>query len=115
MDGFMVHCCKCDSGFEIDPDNVTCPKCTVKARGTQPKDVGEITKLVKKEMIEAGEQMASDLMDAKITKSMGNLGGHVIKKVEEYNNSDLIQKYLDYEISSVELIYVAMERARKQN
>ena len=27
MGGFMVHCCKCDSGFEIDPDAVTFPKC----------------------------------------------------------------------------------------
>jgi len=36
MDGFMVHCCKCDSGFEIDPDAVTCPECATKTGGTQP-------------------------------------------------------------------------------
>ncbi len=35
MDGFMVHCCKCDSGFEIDPNAVTCPKCAAKISGTQ--------------------------------------------------------------------------------
>ena len=42
MDGFMVHCCKCDSGFEIDPDNVTCPKCATKTGGTQPTDVQQL-------------------------------------------------------------------------
>ena len=42
MDGFMVHCCKCDSGFEIDPDNVTCPECATKTCGTQPTDAPQL-------------------------------------------------------------------------
>ena len=42
MDGFMVHCCKCDSGFEIDPDNVMCPKCATQTGGTQPTDVQQL-------------------------------------------------------------------------
>lgn len=69
--------------------------------------------MLQKEVIEAGEQIASDLMDAQITKSMDTMGGHVVKKISEYNNSDLVQKYLDNEIVSVEAIYVAMQRADK--
>ena len=42
MDGFMVHCCKCDSGFEIDPDAVMCPKCATKTGGTQPTDAQQL-------------------------------------------------------------------------
>jgi len=42
MDGFMVHCCKCDSGFEIDPDAVTCPKCATETGGTQPTDAQQL-------------------------------------------------------------------------
>ena len=42
MDGFMVHCCKCDSGFEIDPDNVTCPKCATQTGGTQSTDTQQL-------------------------------------------------------------------------
>jgi hypothetical protein len=42
MDGFMVHCCKCDSGFEIDPDAVTCPKCATENGGTQPTDAQQL-------------------------------------------------------------------------
>ena len=36
MDGFMVHCCKCECGA------VTCLKCSTKTDGTQPTDVQQL-------------------------------------------------------------------------
>lgn len=70
--------------------------------------------MLQQEVINAGQQIASDLIDANITKSMGNMGGHIIKPISEYNNADLIQKYLDDEIVSVEAIYTAMKRAEEK-
>ena len=61
--------------------------------------------MLQKEMIEAGEQMASDLMDAQMSQCMGTMGGHIIKNISEYSNSDLIQKCLDNEMVSVEATY----------
>ena len=69
--------------------------------------------MLQKEVIEAGQKIASDIMDAQVSKSMGSMGGHVIKDILEYNNSDLIQKYLDNEIVSVEAIYIAMKRVEE--
>jgi len=66
--------------------------------------------MLQKEVIEAGEKIASDLMDAQVSKHMGSMGDHIIKDVSKYDNSDLIQKYLDGEIVSVEAIYIAMKR-----
>ena len=62
-------------------------------------------------MIEAGQKIASDLFDIQVSKNTGHMGGHIIKDISEYNNSDLIQKYLDGEIVSVEAFYIAMKRA----
>lgn len=73
--------------------------------------------MLSKEIVEVGQQIASDLMDARVSHDLGKLGKsgkHVIKKVSEYNNSDLIQKYLDDEIDSVEAIYLAMKREEKK-
>ena len=70
--------------------------------------------MLQKEVIEAGEKIASDLIDAQVSKNMGSMGGHVIKDVSEYDNSDLIQKYLDNEIVSVEAIYIAMKRVEEK-
>jgi len=67
--------------------------------------------MLQENVIKAGQEIANDLMDAHVSKTMGNLGGHVIRSVSDYNNSDLIQKYLDDEICSVEAIYLAMKRA----
>ena len=69
--------------------------------------------MLQKEVIEAGEKMASDLFDAQISKDMGTSGGHVVKDMSEYDNGDLIQKYLDGEIVSVEAIYTAMKRVEE--
>lgn len=69
--------------------------------------------MLQKEIIKAGEQIASDLMSAQVSKNMGNMGGHIVKDISEYNNSDLIQKYIDGEIVSVEAIYIAMKRVEE--
>jgi len=69
--------------------------------------------MLQKEMIESGKQIASDLFDAQISKDMGSMGGHIIKDISKYDNSDLIQKYIDGEIVSVEAIYIAMKRAEE--
>lgn len=65
--------------------------------------------------VAAGTQMASDLMDAQISKAMGTLGGHTVKEISTYDNADLIQKYLDQDIISVEAIFIAMQRACVQS
>ena len=69
--------------------------------------------MLQKEVIEAGQRIASDLIDAQLSKSIGSVGGRIIKDISEYDNSDLIQKYLDDEIVSVEAIYIAMKRAEE--
>ena len=57
-------------------------------------------------IVKAGEKITSNLYDA--------MEGHLIKPVSEYDDSDLIQKYIDDEISSVEAIYIAMKRAEEK-
>jgi len=66
--------------------------------------------MLQKEVIEVGQRIASDLIDAQLSKSMGSVSGRIIEDISEYDNSDLIQKYLDDEIVSVEAIYIAMKR-----
>lgn len=88
-----------------------------------------------KDVVEAGERIASDLLDVAIAKSMNGLGGCQSKDtqdyqdsdliqayldecqskdIQDYEDSDLIQAYLDEEISSVEAIYVAMRRVAEK-
>lgn len=67
-----------------------------------------------KDVVEAGERIASDLWDVAIAKSMNGLGGCRAKNIQDYEDSDLIQAYLDEEISSVEAIYVAMRRVAEK-
>jgi len=70
--------------------------------------------MVTEEMKEAGSQIALDLVDANIAKSMGGLGGS--KTWEEFEashsgkNMDLIKQYVNGEIDSVTAIYTAMHR-----
>lgn len=70
--------------------------------------------MLHKDIVEVGNRIASDLYDAAISKSMGAMGGHVIKPISEYDNSDLIQEYVDDKICSVEAIYIAMKRAEEK-
>ena len=68
---------------------------------------------VTKEMIKAGNQMASDLTDATIIKNFDGIGGglsFVQWKDKEIKNRDLILKHLNNEIDSVTAIYAAMRR-----
>jgi len=62
-------------------------------------------------MHKAGLEMASNLVDALISDSLGTMGGHKIVPVSSYNNSDLVLKALDKEIDSVQAMYLAMRRA----
>jgi len=67
-------------------------------------------------MIEAGQQMASDLMTASVCWCGNGLGGS--KSWREFisqplANKDLIQRYINHEICSVEAIYIAMRREVK--
>ena len=67
--------------------------------------------IITEKMHKAGLRIASDLYDASIQKSMGGLGG-----CKEFNviyfpeNTDLIKKYLDGEIDSVQAMFLAMKR-----
>lgn len=64
-------------------------------------------------MQKAGENIASNLLDASIENSMGGLGGCRHLDLSNYrSNQDLIKKYIDEDITSVEAIYIAMERAK---
>lgn len=70
---------------------------------------------VTKSMIDAGEKMASDLMNAQVSTYMDGLGGS--KTWDEWlaadvSNRDLILAYLNEEIVSVTAIYIAMHRAK---
>lgn len=72
-------------------------------------------KKVTEEMKEAGNKIASELMDASISKSVGGLGGS--RTWEDYKNAnkeienfDLISAYINKEIDSVTAIYLAMDR-----
>ena len=67
-------------------------------------------------MAAAGRQIASDLLSASVSKSMGGLGGS--KTWEEWANSDvknrdIILAYLEEDIDSVTAIYKAMQRAQR--
>lgn len=67
------------------------------------------------EMVKAGSDIASVLLDASIAKCMNGLGGS--KTWEEFvegdvRNQDIVIDYLEDRIESVTAIYLAMERAR---
>jgi len=67
------------------------------------------------EMIEAGQYMASILIDARIAKDMGGLGGSQTWEEwlgAEVQNKDIVVSYLNEEIGSETAIYLAMCRAK---
>ena len=74
--------------------------------------------MVTEKMKEAGSQIASDLINASISKAMGGLGG--AKDWKEFKNNykgenmDLIKKYVGNEINSVTAIYIAMRRTSNE-
>lgn len=73
--------------------------------------------MVTEEMVEAGEQIASELLTANICKNMGSLGGSKtwaewLAENKDNPNLDLLIAYTKDEISSVEAIYSAMDRVR---
>jgi len=65
------------------------------------------------EMIQAGDQISSDMMSASVSKNMGGLGGSKTWK-EFYkskpDNLDLLERYANDELTSVECIFIAMCR-----
>lgn len=73
--------------------------------------------VVTKRMQEAGNEMASNLIDAQISKCMDGLGGCKSWKEfvdQDIPNRDLIIKYLESkeDFDSVSAMYTAMERER---
>lgn len=66
-------------------------------------------------VVKAGENMASMLMDAQVSKCMDGLGGSKTWEEwlgEDFENKDLVVRYLNEEINSIEAIYLAMQRAQ---
>jgi len=67
-------------------------------------------------MIEAGQRIASDLMDAQVSWLMNGIGGGKTWREfinQDLPNKDLIEQYIDQEICSIEAIYIAMERSNQ--
>jgi hypothetical protein len=75
--------------------------------------------LVTEKMKIAGRDMASSLTDAKVSCSMGGLGGSLpwTEWLNRFNgdNKDLIIAYVNNEIDSITAIYLAMGRARNES
>ena len=66
-------------------------------------------------MVDAGSRMASDLITAQVSRSMGGIGGAPAWRewsAAKAPNRDLAVRYADGQIQAVEAIYLAMERAR---
>jgi len=69
--------------------------------------------VVTEKMRKAGNSIVSDLYDAGIHKCMGGLGGCKNLDYSDFKaNLDLIRKYMEDDIDSVQAIYIAMERAK---
>jgi len=68
--------------------------------------------LLRPEMIQAGDSMAAELVDAAVSRDMQGLGGcGKIDKIKDMSdNPDLIDAYLDGTIGSVGCIFLAMHR-----
>ena len=67
------------------------------------------------QMVAAGSRMASDLITAQVSRSMGGIGG--APEWREWSaakapNRDLAVQYAEGQIQAVEAVYFAMERAR---
>lgn len=60
---------------------------------------------------QAGEDIASDLFNATIAKSMADLGGGTAKLPTNPDNQDLIDAHVANRLTSVEAIFIAMTRA----
>lgn len=67
------------------------------------------------EMVKAGNDIASVLIDASVANSMNGLGGSTTWDEfvsRQTHNRDIVIDYLENRIESVTAIYLAMERAR---
>jgi hypothetical protein len=63
-------------------------------------------------MREAGENIASEMIDADIERQMAGLGGCQPQDRTSNQNNDIIERYVVGELSSCETIYIAMNRVR---
>jgi hypothetical protein len=64
-------------------------------------------------MVQAGNDIASELITASISKQMDGLGGGLTWNEwlkNDVKNKDLIISYVEKDMSSVEAIYLAMDR-----
>lgn len=66
-------------------------------------------------MREAGTEIASLCMDAIVQHSFGGLGGSTEFDISNFPSKyhRLIAKYVEHEITSVEVIYIAMTMAKE--
>jgi hypothetical protein len=63
-------------------------------------------------MKEAGERVASEMIDAAVELQMYHFGGCQPKDRTSNPNNDIIERYVAGTISSCEVIYIAMNRVR---
>ena len=63
---------------------------------------------VTSEMVAAGQEIASLLMDAQVVHCMGGLGGAPTEIEIPDKYKEMVQQYLDHKIMSVECIFKAM-------
>lgn len=71
------------------------------------------------EMKEAGRKMASDLVNALVSKEMNGIGGNLgfddFAKNYTGSNIDIIRDYINGNVDAVTAIYIAMERAKNES
>jgi len=105
---FICPCCnRLWRVMENMADQRICDECA----GLAPTANQEVTEA----MAEAGRQIASDIVNAKVSKHMNGLGGS--KTWDEWldagvKNRDLAIAYVNGEIDSVTAIYKAMQRVK---
>lgn len=109
--GGTAFICPCCNRLWRVMENMAGQRVCDECAGLAPTDNQEVTEA----MIEDGRQIASDIMNANVSKRMNGLGGS--QTWDEWldagvKNRDLAIAYVNGEIDSVTAIYKAMQRAK---